>query len=296
MRPTIERANHLYLFTLLLILLATPLIQWLNFYHGVLLAELLLILPTLLFMARDRLPLGYTLRLRWPGWRLLGWSALAAALAYIIATSLTAATRYLYSQLGTSLPMFIPPVADGRQFAWTLFIGGLVASIAEEVLFRGYLLRAYEAFGSLQGVIITGLLFGMFHLSFQNLVPSAFLGIVMGYLVYRTDSLWAGIVAHFTNNMIAFSIAYFSYATGAVHGEVGPQTIMFMGLLAFVSLFLLGALFRRIEGQTAPDSIAEGASIWANLARLTQTWPLAMALVIFFTMAYSEFLLVFGRL
>jgi membrane protease YdiL (CAAX protease family) len=295
-RPSINNANYLYLLTLLLGLLSTPLIRRQNFYNAVLFAESLLLIPTLIFIMKDHLNVKETLRLHWPGFRLLFLSAATAFFAYIIATFIAASTRYIYTSLGNPPPMFVPPIASLPQLGLTLLVGGLLASITEEILFRGYLLRAYEEIGSFPGVLIVGILFGMFHLSLQNLVATVFLGITMGYLVFRTNSLLAGITAHFTNNALAFLITYFNNNSGGGEVPLGPQELKSLALTALISLFILSRVFAVIEKNTNPQPITEKASIWVSLAELTRSWPLAIALVIFFTMAFSEFVFVFGPL
>ena len=203
-RPSIRDANKVYLTTLLLVLLSTPIIQRLDFYHSVLLAEGLLLLPTVIYAYGARMNLRQLLRIQWPGWQLLALSSLAAVFCYVIATCITASTWMIFARLGSAPPMLLPPIDTPQELGVTILVGGLLASVAEEIFFRGYLLRAYEKLGSLPAVILVGLLFGIFHLSLHSLVSTAFLGIIMGYLVFRTDSVLAGIIAHFTNNLLAF--------------------------------------------------------------------------------------------
>ena len=294
-RPSIRDANKIYLTTLLLVLLSTPIIQRFDFYRSVLLAEGLLLLPTVIYAYGARLNLREFLRLEWPGWELLVLSSIAAVFCYVIATCITASTRMLFAQLGNAPPMLLPPIDSPRQLGMTILIGGLLASIAEEIFFRGYLLRAYEGLGSLRAVILVGFLFGIFHLSLHSLISTAFLGIIMGYLVFRTDSVLAGIAAHFTNNLLAFLVVYFS-GTAAANTQPGPFDILPLGLLAFISLFFLSRILGNVERRTLPlEIIPRSHRSRGDLLLLVESWPLILSFLIFVTLAYGEVLLVFRR-
>ncbi|NNG19429.1 CPBP family intramembrane metalloprotease [Naumannella sp. ID2617S] len=84
-------------------------------------------------------------------------------------------------------------------------------ALAEEVLFRGYLLQGLGALfrSPWPAVLGSALLFALFH-GAQN--PQLFLsrlafGLLAGWLVVRTGGLEAGIAAHVINNLFAFLLA-----------------------------------------------------------------------------------------
>lgn len=82
-----------------------------------------------------------------------------------------------------------------------LFHIALVPSLCEEVLFRGYILQAFEkSWGVIAGVIISGIIFGMFHLQLGNMLPLATLGILLGLMTWLSGSIWPAVLAHFINN------------------------------------------------------------------------------------------------
>ncbi|MDI6401778.1 type II CAAX endopeptidase family protein [Balneolaceae bacterium ANBcel3] len=89
---------------------------------------------------------------------------------------------------------------DGIVFMALLHVG-LVPSVCEEVLFRGYLQRLFEkSWGPAAAIIVTGLLFGFFHIRLTQLLPLALIGILLGWLVWRSNSIYPGMVAHLVNN------------------------------------------------------------------------------------------------
>ena len=52
-------------------------------------------------------------------------------------------------------------------------------------------------------IVLAGVYFGMFHMSYDTIVPKVLAGILFCYVVYITDSLYAGIIMHMMNNGIS---------------------------------------------------------------------------------------------
>lgn len=82
-----------------------------------------------------------------------------------------------------------------------LFNVAVVPAFCEEIMFRGYIMRALErSWGILAGIVVSGLLFGMFHLQLPNLLPLALIGIVLAFMTWLSGSIWPAVLAHFINN------------------------------------------------------------------------------------------------
>lgn len=91
----------------------------------------------------------------------------------------------------------------------------LTPAVMEEFFFRGYLLGALRRHWPAWGAIgATALLFGLFHLSVgglaavERVVSSTFLGVVLGWICWRTGSIWPGVVTHTLHNGLLLSMAY----------------------------------------------------------------------------------------
>ncbi|MFZ5989122.1 MAG: type II CAAX prenyl endopeptidase Rce1 family protein [Bacillota bacterium] len=92
----------------------------------------------------------------------------------------------------------------------SVLVIGVSAGICEEVLFRGVIQRGFERFGAIKSILITALLFGLMHLDFQRLLGTFLLGALIGFLVYRSNSIISGMFAHFTNNSLAVGLSYYA--------------------------------------------------------------------------------------
>ena len=71
--------------------------------------------------------------------------------------------------------------AEGRgAFALALLLTAFTPAICEEALFRGPILRGLRTrFSALGAAVLTGLLFGLFHVSVWRLLPTAVLGFAL---------------------------------------------------------------------------------------------------------------------
>lgn len=84
---------------------------------------------------------------------------------------------------------------------FALFTVAVIPAVCEEVLFRGYILRAFEkSWGIIAAIIVSGLFFGLFHLQIGNLLPLATLGMILALMTWLSGSIWPAVVAHFINN------------------------------------------------------------------------------------------------
>ena len=86
-----------------------------------------------------------------------------------------------------------------------LFIAlALTPALCEELLFRGYLQRQVErGMGTVASIALVGVLFGLYHLRLSQVMPLSLLGVYLGFVVWATGSLWAGVLVHLLNNGLA---------------------------------------------------------------------------------------------
>lgn len=116
----------------------------------------------------------------------------------------------------------------------------VIAPIAEEFLFRGYIFTALRNWrGTLPAALITGLLFGAVHAGSApaiDLLPLAALGFGLCLLYRATGSLYPCIAAHCVNNSIAFA---------SLEGWVWWKALVLMAA-AFGVLWLLATALTRL--------------------------------------------------
>lgn len=81
---------------------------------------------------------------------------------------------------------------------------GVLTPIAEEVLFRGVVLRSLlDRWGPWTAILVSSAIFGAFHLQPVHALIAFVLGTAAGWAMVATGSLWAAVAVHVTNNVLA---------------------------------------------------------------------------------------------
>jgi membrane protease YdiL (CAAX protease family) len=80
----------------------------------------------------------------------------------------------------------------------------LVAPLAEETFFRGFLFGGLRRYGFFWAALASGLLFSAAHLSLGGLIPLALVGMLFAWAYSRTGSLWTNVYAHLIFNLVSF--------------------------------------------------------------------------------------------
>jgi len=136
------------------------------------------------------------------------WIMLGTLVAYYIAAGLFASLVLKPDQedIGGELGVGNPSIAIA--IAAVLMIV-LLAPVAEELFFRGFLFAGLRTRWSLWPAALTsGLIFGLVHAptGITTVVPLATLGVALCWLYNRTGSLWPCVIAHMINNGLALAL------------------------------------------------------------------------------------------
>jgi membrane protease YdiL (CAAX protease family) len=86
--------------------------------------------------------------------------------------------------------------------AFIIFAVSITPAVCEEAIFRGWLQRTIRRKASaLVSIVVTGVLFALFHMSPLSIVALAFVGFYLGYLFERSGTLFASMTAHCLYNL-----------------------------------------------------------------------------------------------
>ena len=128
---------------------------------------------------------------------------------------------------------------------WGYFIVGLLAPLSEELVFRGAILRELLKWKENPwiGIIISAMLFSLVHMNPVQM-PHAFLvGILLGWLYYRTDSIIPGVIWHWVNNTIAYVMYNLTNPDETLLEYFGSQQRVLMAV-GFSLMIFLPALYQ----------------------------------------------------
>jgi membrane protease YdiL (CAAX protease family) len=129
----------------------------------------------------------------------------------------------------------------------TLFHVALVPAICEETLYRGYVLSAFQkSWGIWPAIIVSGLLFGLYHIQLSNLLPLATLGMVFAYITWISESIIPAIIAHLINN--GGSVLVGTYYPESAFAEITPESMPPLWA-AIISLLITAYIVYWMYGQ-----------------------------------------------
>ena len=224
--------------------------------RGLLVSEwLLLFLPVLLLIRAGGFDPRKTLSLRGPGPRELSAAILIIAggtpIAWFIAWAQTFVFPVPWELLEQMEEMF---TATGpADLLWLLLLLAVTPAICEEVLFRGVLLSGTRRhLDPIRLIVLNGVIFGAFHLSFETafrFLPTAWLGILLAWVVWRTGSIWTGSLMHFLNNGIVVLIVA-SPTLGQFLSEWEERPPL---LVLPIAIACIGAGAYLLGGSSSPD-------------------------------------------
>ncbi len=120
-----------------------------------------------------------------------------------------------------------------------IFIGSsLIPPLVEEFALRGVLMQSLRKYGNLFAIVTSAFVFGVFHGNAVQM-PFAFLcGLVIGYAVIATESLWTGVIIHaLMNGMSAISSGLIYY-----FDEYVSNTFFYIGSAVGITLGIIGLI------------------------------------------------------
>ena len=261
--PATWEANLLAGITLVMLIVSAGILSIFFKLSAVLIVgQLLVIVPTLLWIAIRRLPLQATFRLYPIPARTALWSILIGFACWPVVAGMSTLLEKPLSLIGPYPALPLPSNwVESAAYAITFIV---LAPLTEEPIYRGFILQAWLRRGMWVGIVLSGFLFGLSHSQIAPLLPLTLLGIVLGLLAYRSQSVLSSIIAHASYNTVAtlFVIVPSLQAT---------QEVVFLvaGIIALPIAALLVWFFLR---QTPVSSTAippqESTSWWRPIISL----------------------------
>ena len=158
------------------------------------------LLPVIAVMRLLRMDFRETLSLRLPRTIPLIAAAVLGLTAWTFASGVLLRIAPPPESLVRALERLVRLTDEGAPLWLIWLVVAITPAICEEVLFRGFILSGLRRLGAVPAIGISALLFGIAHASIYRLLPTVFLGIIFGLIVWRTGSLLSSIVAHALNN------------------------------------------------------------------------------------------------
>jgi sodium transport system permease protein len=90
---------------------------------------------------------------------------------------------------------------------WIFFSFALIPAFCEEFLFRGFIFNRFKLPNQIaEAVMLSSVLFGVFHRDMSELFNNTVAGIVLSVILLRSGSLYNSLMAHTVMNTVAISV------------------------------------------------------------------------------------------
>ncbi|MDD4216441.1 MAG: CPBP family intramembrane metalloprotease [Bacteroidales bacterium] len=131
------------------------------------------------------------------------------------------------------------------QLLINLLLMALLPAIGEEFLFRGIIQKHLIVWTKKPhlAILLAGIIFSAVHFQFYGFIPRVILGVLFGYLVYYSGSLWPAIFAHFFNNAMAvlsFKLGGDSLDASEIDSFGTTSTDFYFVFIGLVFAYLIG--------------------------------------------------------
>lgn len=133
----------------------------------------------------------------------------------------------------------------------------IVPALVEEFACRGLVMGLLRKFGDAFAIVASAVLFGLIHGNLGQ-IPFAFLvGLALGYIVIKSESLWPAVAVHFFNNLAAVVFSYLPLSVNLTNIIYAIFLCVCM-LLGILAIFLVRDDIELFKLKKAEKSVTEG--------------------------------------
>ena len=162
-----------------------------------------------------------------------------------------------------------------------ILYGCILAPVGEEILFRGIIMKNLSRVSQRFGIFFSAFLFGLAHQNVIQFLLAFLLGIFLGKIVMRHNSLLPAIIVHMAVNMTATGL---SFANSVSLPEYGSWIIN----LVYIAIVLIGLVFFILDVRKShlPYNMPKQSMRSLRLA-MTSPWLLIAVVFYFFSTIYQ---------
>lgn len=136
----------------------------------------------------------------------------------------------------------------------------VLPALVEEFAFRGVILNVLRKYSDGLAILVSAVLFGLMHGNFTQ-IPFAFVvGLILGYVAVKTNSLIPGIIIHFLNNANSVTLTLLETNTDLSDAVINSIYIIILLIISILAISSFITLSKNHKGffktHNADDTIA----------------------------------------
>lgn len=213
-----------------------------------------MLLPVGLYMLR-RPGLGSAMRLNaLPVMPTLS-AALLGLLSVYVASMLSAVWGAALDALGLHGLGGAPVPQNEAELMTSILTLAAMPAICEELLFRGFVLSAWESRGTWLAMGVTAVLFALLHGNLYGIPAYLLVGAVAGYLAFALDSLYAAMVYHTVYNASCLVLPYLAAGQGEADVAIDAATVFSLSLQTMMIIAMMAMLMATLRLRARREGI-----------------------------------------
>jgi membrane protease YdiL (CAAX protease family) len=132
----------------------------------------------------------------------------------------------------------------------------VIPPLVEEIMFRGVVLQSLRRYGDGFAVLVSAILFGLYHGNLIQMVFAFVSGLALGFVVIRTNSLLPSILIHCINNGISYAVEMVLrfYGQDAAN-QVNNIATAVLFVLGITALFVLAMRHKLFSGKRSSSAL-----------------------------------------
>lgn len=208
------------------------------------------IIPAIIYILVTKCNVKQTFRINKIPFRDLGIVILIAFACQPVMTACSAITAMFFQN---DISKFFNNIQSAPYIILLLLVA-VMPAISEEITLRGIVLSGYNDTTNFKAALMTGLLFGIFHLDAQQFLYATVLGFILGYIVRITNSIFSSMIIHFLVNGTSVTMQQIIYKMNSslldeskdvnlTQLPIGQKATMITTYLFIGAIFAVGVFF-----------------------------------------------------
>lgn len=103
----------------------------------------------------------------------------------------------------------LPYTLNTKSYLISILSLVIAPAICEELLFRGIIFQGLKKYGKSFAIIISSLMFSLYHMSISQTVYPILIGLLLGVIMFYEENIYYCIAIHLTNNFLSLTLSYF---------------------------------------------------------------------------------------
>lgn len=243
MKITAKKTNWLFLVLVLISFGGSLFISFfmrnieINIYIGLIISQLFIFIPAVIFVVLTRTNLKQFIQMK----KIKITSALLIALVTFLTMPILVAVNAASMLWVENEVNQMAGSITHMPMAAVMLLVGILGPMNEEFVFRGILYHGYRKTGRIIGAaVLSAILFGIFHMNFNQMSYAILVGIFAAILIEATGSIWSTVIYHC---LINASNVILMYQTKGISTQTGEDLVLEgIGAIPFNTALIMSML------------------------------------------------------